>query len=304
MNEQEFEFRLNNLVKNPEEYSIVRAYEILKKGKELKKWKTYRFKTDTSLRYRTSPVVEFKEDKKNQVATLTMSFAGLFGANGRLPFSLSESIEGNDEELSTKEKDLFDELNHQVVSAYFNTISNSERFCSQSSNAARALEEHLLNLVGLRGFESHSGLTNSLIVGLAPLLCSRLSASSLAGIVSQCFGVGVKVHVQEPKANSKTQTITIQLGPLSRQAYSSLIPGNNGFSLLVQLLGALSARTINFNVVLVSDNDCSVPKYGFELGTSQLNWSSQLPACDQERVGFISSKFVNSVECWTPQNED
>lgn len=151
----------------------------------------------------TEPNGEESSSGEKQLRWLmNVSFFGLAGAQGVLPYRFSELIQQEQKNKNTALKDFFDLFNHRSTSLFhqawykYRLPANYER-ARQSGKSQRDLfTRAILSLAGLGTSELHYRLPfpDELVAGLTAGFARQITtASDLKGMIRQAFGLDVSI---------------------------------------------------------------------------------------------------------------
>lgn len=261
-----------------------------------------------SLAFAPSTLASYEAGDKGLPPTLAVYFFGLLGPNGPLPLHLTEYA--RDRTRNIKDSTFNDFLNifhHRMLTLFYRAWANSQ----PTVNYDRPDQDRFSVYVGasfglgMPSLRSRDAMPDSAKLHYAGLLSNRTrNASGLIAMISDFFGVPADIEqfigewLEIPEdyrfrlgsspetgtlgVNASLGTSTWQcqhkfrvtLGPLSREQYQRLLPGQGSYQRLIAMVRNYLGDSLNWDVNLVLDKETVPPLALGQMG--QLGWTTWL----------------------------
>lgn len=152
--------------------------------------------------------------------TMEVSFIGLAGSQGVLPYHYTETIQKELRNKSEIFKDMLDVFNHRSISLYYQAwhkyqpFANFERSRRQHSQKHDAFTDAILSLIGLGTSELQYRLPieDETCAGLGGHLARNIcTADSLKGMLKSQFGLTVSIDQFKGQWQQLTDEVSCQL---------------------------------------------------------------------------------------------
>lgn len=263
-----------------------------------------------SLAFAPSTLASYELGDNGLPPTLAVYFFGLFGPNGPLPLHLTEYA--RDRLRNTKDStfsDFVDIFHHRMLALFYRAWANSQ----PTVNYDRPEQDRFAVYVGaslgmgMPSLRNRDAMPDLAKLNYAGLMSNRTrNASGLIAMISDFFGMqaGIEQFVGEwleipenyrcrlgrsPETgtlgvNASLGTSTWQcqhkfrivLGPLSREQYQRLLPGQESYQRLIAMVRNYLGDSLSWDVNLVLYNETIPPLALGRMG--QLGWTTWLGA--------------------------
>jgi type VI secretion system protein ImpH len=272
--------------------------------------------------------VQHQNDPDPTALSLTVGFMGLTGPSGVLPTAYTENlIERRNFHRDTAAHHFLDIFTHRSVSLFYLAWRKHRFHIDYEAGDRDRFTRNVRDLVGAGltsmqpGRQAKGGIPESFLNHFAGLLSQRpISAASLAALLRGYFQmdvvveqfIGQWVHVPEDEQTclgssscvlgenafagerlwDRQNKIRIKFGPLNKQQFSDLLPGQPGAAAATELVQFCVGQTLACDVTLVLKKEC-VPHAtlgGPDVNQTRLGYNTWLhqgtPQAHQENACF------------------
>jgi type VI secretion system protein ImpH len=275
-----------------------------------------RFRSLVSLSFPPAPIHEIGRDETHGQPQMTVSFMGLGGPLGVLPRRYTERLIERVRRRDRVLADFLDLFTHRIVSLFYRAWEKHRVFVGYERALAQQVGYEpfaffLFDLFGMGtgGLLGRLAVDDRALLYYAGLLAQRRrSASALAGLLSEHFGVAAAVvqfcgqwltipersrtrlgrrgrnqvlgqsAVAGGRCWDQQASFQVRIGPLTLAQYAEFLPSGDAFRALVQLTRFFVGQQFDFAVQLVLAADevprCQVGAKG--IGAPRLGWSTWL----------------------------
>ncbi|WP_051356449.1 type VI secretion system baseplate subunit TssG [Azorhizobium doebereinerae] len=264
-----------------------------------------RFGANPSLGYPPGEVEALTWDAANGHAHMQVNFLGLYGPSSPLPPAYTERVIGSDGAAGSLGLFL-DLFNHRLTGLLVRIWKHQRHHLRYRAGAEDAISRAVSALIGL--MPAASTIHRAALLPYAGLLsCHSLSASIIAGVISHCSGLPVRIEefvrrtvVIPPDKRSRlgdtppelggdfiagaeitddTGMFRVVIGPLDQAAFRAALPDQPAFAAVVDLVELSLRDPLAFDIRLELKPG-AVP--AFVLGAGRLGWDTwAAPAPDQ-----------------------
>lgn len=279
-----------------------------------------RFGANPSLGYPPGEVEALTWDPIHGRARMQVNFLGLYGPSSPLPPIYTERVIGSDGAAGALGLFL-DLFNHRLTGLLVRIWKQQRHHLRYSSGAGDAISQAVAALIGLMpaGGSPHRA---TLLPYAGLLSCYSLSASIIAGVISHCTGLPVRIDEFVPRTVSippdkrsrlgetppelggdfiaggevkdHTGMFRVVIGPLDEPAFRSVLPDEPAFAAVVDLVHLSLRDPLAFDICLELAPG-AVP--AFVLGEARLGWDTwAAPAPAQAaRADFAGDRRMATI---------
>jgi type VI secretion system protein ImpH len=243
-----------------------------------------RFRARNSLVFPASTVHQIEEDSGGP-PYMTVAFLGLTGPKGTLPTHYTELAMERERDGDRALSDFLDIFNHRLISLFYRAW-DKHHFTVGYERAHRAKSSdpftwYLFNLIGMgtKGLRGRLPFSDQVLLRYAGLLAQRPhSASALAGILRDYFGVPVEILQFQPRRHRLEEpdlcrpgrqdissqlgqgavagdsvwtahaAFRVRIGPLSLSRYREFLPDGDAFRKAAALIRLFAERSLEFDI--------------------------------------------------------
>jgi type VI secretion system protein ImpH len=248
-----------------------------------------RFTVHPDLAFPASEIYALDLPPDGGQARLAVTFIGLTGPQGVLPYAYSELVAERVRARDTSLRAFLDLFHHRIISLFYRAWEKYRFQVSHERDRRDLLTQHLKDLIGLgvEGLQDRLGIRDEALLFYAGLLGpGQRSAAALQQLIADYFGVPATVEqfvggwyrlttetqcavgldedaseqlglgavvgdeVWDPQAR-----VRLRLGPLTRQQYDQFLPGGDAHQPLRTLTRFFSGDQLDFEVQLVLVRD-------------------------------------------------
>ena len=222
-------------------------------------------------------------------ARMAVTFMGLTGPEGVLPYSYSELVAARVRARDTTLRSFLDLFHHRIISLFYRAWEKYRFEVAHERDRRDLLTQHLKDLIGLgvEGLQRRLGIRDEALLFYAGLLGpGQRSAAALQQLVADYFGVPVEVEQfvggwyrlapetqcavgQEDDASEQLgwgavvgdevwdpqARVRLRIGPLTRRQYDQFLPGASAHEPLRTLTRFFSGDQVDFEVQLILARD-------------------------------------------------
>ncbi|NTV09534.1 MAG: type VI secretion system baseplate subunit TssG [Zoogloea sp.] len=227
---------------------------------------------------------------------MTVAFMGLTGPSGTLPVPYTELlVDRHNQYRDSAAHRFLDIFSHRSISLFYEAWRKHRFYLSFEAGQPDHFSRNMLDLVGLglgklqqRLGKQRKGIPDRFLIHYAGLLSRRpVSSANIAALVrgffevdaqiEQFVGQWIKLPASEQSSLGRSfgqlgrdaflgerlwdrqSKIRVRLGPLTREAFSELLPGQPGAAALHELIHFCVGHTLSCDLTLVLQRDAVPP---------------------------------------------
>ncbi len=256
-----------------------------------------RFGANPSLGYPPGEVETLTWDAAAGLARMQVNFLGLYGPSSPLPPAYTEQVIGSDGAAGALGL-LLDLFNHRLTGLLVRIWKQQRHHLRYLPSGEDAISRAVTALIGL--MPAGGPVHRATLLPYAGLLsCYSLSASIIAGVISHCTGLPVRIEEFVPRivtippekysrlgdtppelggdfivgadVMDHTGMFRVVIGPLDQAAFRAVLPDQPAFAAVVDLVHLSLRDPLAFDIRLeLAPDEVS----GFVLGEGRLGWDT------------------------------